>query len=274
MSNILSLPEVQSAVVPLLLALALGLSLNKSAKSLVGLGLVVAFLASAYLINGLHFSPLTGTRKIIIVSLLATVVALSLALIGLKSSLRRPVIGAVAMFAMLWVFWKYLGQQPLWIASIWVIVGTAYVVWQAFIMDRSAHDALASTSVLAALGVGTGLTAILGGSALLGQLGLAMGAAAGGLWFVAVVQAGWVSNCLVTLPSNIVLALLGLAAVAFANVPWYALIPLALLPLLAGLSIPVQQRWVRGILQASLAMLVAGTAPIIVWLGAGPASGY
>ena len=66
MEQLLSRPEIQSAVVPFVVAFAVYFGLQKVTERAWLWALLAAFLAAAGLINGLTVTPLTGTRKIIL----------------------------------------------------------------------------------------------------------------------------------------------------------------------------------------------------------------
>ena len=88
--------------------------------------------------------------------------------------------------------------------------------------------------------LGTGLSATAAASALLGQLALSLAAASGGILLAWVLwgDSDRFNNRLTvmaTLPYALATTLLGLAAVILARLPWYALIPLACIPLVARL---------------------------------------
>ena len=66
MEQLLSRPEMQSAVVPFVIALVVYLGLRKLTTTAWLWAMFAAFVASALLINGFTLTPLTGTRKIIL----------------------------------------------------------------------------------------------------------------------------------------------------------------------------------------------------------------
>jgi hypothetical protein len=128
--------------------------------------------------------------------------------------------------------------------------------------------------------LGVGLSAIAGASALLGQLALALAAASGGV-FLAWVIAGAAASAdnpkqpLVSLPYLLAPSLLGLASVAFARLPWYALIPLALIPLTVSLvPVKVESRFARALLTSIPGLVIALAVAFWAWQSSSSESGY
>ena len=128
--------------------------------------------------------------------------------------------------------------------------------------------------------LGVGLSSAAAASALLGQLGLALAAASGGaflLWVLIGAGRGGESakHPLVTLPYVLAPSLLGLASVLFARLSWYALIPLALIPLATSL-IPQKSgsRFVRALLASLPGLLIALAVAFWVWQTSASDSGY
>jgi len=69
--------------------------------------------------------------------------------------------------------------------------------------------------------------------------------------------------------------LLGVAAVMFARLPWYALIPLASIPLVVGL-VPQKSgsRFVNALLSSLPGLVIALGVAFYVWQSGSSASGY
>ena len=134
METLLTRPEIQSAAAPLLVGLVVGLILRAFGRPWPLLGAVVGFLATAWLVNGLQFTPLTGTRKIILIAVAAGVVGI---LLDLTPRLRgRPVwLALLCAGAALWLIWRVLVRRE---GMDLMVVGApavAYVVWLTLNLD-------------------------------------------------------------------------------------------------------------------------------------------
>ena len=242
METLLTRPEIQSAAAPLLVALAVGLILRAFGRPWPLLGAVLGFLASAWLINGLQFTPLTGTRKIILIAVAAGVVG---TLLDLMPRLRGRLVwlALLSTGAALWLIWRVLVRR----AGVDLLVVGApavmYVAWLTLSLDVGRRREIPTLAAGLALALGTGTVNMLGASALLGQLAFGLGAAIGGVFLLVVFWKDSVAGAVFTLPAGILTGLLGYAGYAFAKVPWYALAILAIVPLAA--HVPLPQAWPR-----------------------------
>ena len=129
--------------------------------------------------------------------------------------------------------------------------------------------------------LGIGLCATAGASALLGQLGIALAAATAGLFLTWVlagssVGEGKAGGPLLALPYLLPAVLIGLAASLFARLPWYALIPLAAIPLAAGLvPVKIESRFLSALLYTLPGLAIALATAYWVWqAGSSGSSGY
>jgi hypothetical protein len=120
--------------------------------------------------------------------------------------------------------------------------------------------------VALALGLGTGISALLGASALLGQLGIAIGAIAGGYLLLLVFKQEIPLGSNLTLPVGLLSSLLGIAAVVYASLPWYSLLPLALIPVTINIPLPGElSRFFRLLLLAAYTLPLTIIAIVITW---------
>ena len=279
MEQLLSRPEIQSAVVPFLIAFVAYLGLRKITAAAWLWALLAAFLASAALINGLIINPLTGTRKIILLVIASFIAAALLHWVLRSDNLQRRFTTIVSQVALLWVFWAVLGRMDsaamvlFLVGSISLVLVSEYLFVR--INDNPAQLHAAGFSLL----LGVGLSATAAASALLGQLALALAAASGGA-LLGWVLSGNVSKqqtrqSLAVLPYIMAPALLGVAAVMFARLPWYALIPLASIPLVVGL-VPQKSgsRFVNALLSSLPGLVIALGVAFYVWQSGSSASGY
>ena len=143
------------------------------------------------------------------------------------------------------------------------------------IIDKPAQLHGAGFSLL----LGVGLSATAAASALLGQLALALAAASGGA-LLGWVLSGSVSRpqtrqSVAALPYVMAPALLGIAAVMFARLPWYALIPLTSIPFAVSL-VPQKSssRFVNALLASLPGLVIALGVAYYVWQTGSSGSGY
>ena len=279
MEQLLSRPEIQSAVVPFVIALVAYLGLRKITAAAWLWALLVAFLASAALINGLIVTPLTGTRKIILLVTASFIAAALLHRVLRSDNLQRRFTTIISQVALLWVFWAVVGRMDS-AAMVLFLVGSISLVLVSErlfvrVIDNPAQLHGAGFSLL----LGVGLSATAAASALLGQLALALATASGGALL------GWVLSgstsrqqtrqSVAVLPYVMAPALLGVAAVMFARLPWYALIPLTSIPLAVSL-VPqkFESRFVNALLASLPGLVIALAVAFYVWQSGNSASGY
>ena len=126
--------------------------------------------------------------------------------------------------------------------------------------DRGAMLALA-------LGLGTGISAMLGASALLGQLGIAIGAIAGGYLILLLLKQNIQLGNNFMLPVGLLSGLLGISAIVYASLPWYSLLPLLLIP--ATINLPVSagaSKFRKLLLLALYTLPLTILSVVITWL--------
>ncbi|UCH41063.1 MAG: hypothetical protein JSU67_05110, partial [Gammaproteobacteria bacterium] len=159
--------------------------------------------------------------------------------------------------------------------------GLALTLWLAWTFERITRDDARLHGAGFGLLLGTGLSATAGASALLGQLALALAAATGGMLLAWVLlgkaaRSGGSNATISTLPYVLAATLLGLAAVVFARLPWYALIPLASIPLAASLvTLKPDSRFLAALLYSLPGLIIALATAFWVWqAGASSSSGY
>lgn len=283
MNELLSDPLVQSAAVPFAVAFVAALLLRPLGGVASGLGFALGFAASAYLVMGFHhtgvkFTPLTGTRKL----LLAGAGALVIGLLGdlLLPRDRKPW-ARVAVFAIagigaaLWLVWPRIGRLEG--AALWftVLAAPAWAAWLAASLDDLDRRPLGLAVATLMLGIGVSVSAVLGASAQIGQLGGAIAAAAGALALLFVLRGAIAPGGAFALPAALLVALAGISAVIFARLPWHALAPLALIPLLARLPVPATRgRFVQGLMLALYTAPATGAAILLAWQASASSSSY
>ena len=281
MEQFLNRPEFQSAVIPFGTALLVYAGLRKFTAAAWICALFAAFVIAVWLINGVTFTPLTGTRKIILLVLGSLAFAALAPLLIRQIKLQRAVGPLLTILALLWVFWKVVARMEASGILLFLAGGLALIIALSWAFEHIARDNARLHGAGLGLLLGTGLSATAGASALLGQLALAMAAATGGMLLAWVLlgkagRSAASNHSISTLPYVLAATLFGLAAVVFARMPWYALIPLATIPLAAGL-VPVKpdSRFLKAFVYSLPGIVIALATAFWVWqAGASSASGY
>ena len=276
MTDLLNFPEVQSFVLPLLAALLVGAIAHRFSIAQRGIGMIAGFIVTVLFVNGVELQPLTAARKIIILGLAAAVIGAVVDQRGARWAGRPLYFAMLSILASAWV----MGVALLRKSGLELLTAGAgiafYTAWMTYWLDRLSDQELRATSATVSLGLGTGLAAIIGASALFGQMAIAISAATGGVLLLTLLQKpnkdG--AGCVLTLPAGILLGLIGCTTVAFANLPWMVLAVLSLIPLVARwLPVPIHwQRLPQAAFLTISTLAVAGLALAYTWYLAGGSS--
>lgn len=273
MQELLANPAVQSAVLPALVAsiawALVGRTRALAAVPLAGWAAVVA------LAVGFSLEPLSARSKLVIALAASALLALALDWLRVQASARVvAALAALATGAALWIALRVLEQREgaaaWWLGlgvGAWAAAAVAAVAWA----DLPTPRALV---VAAALGFTTAALGLLGASASIAMMGIALGAS-----YAIALAAGLGTG---RLPHG--LRFVGLQAAAFAalggevasltgELPWTALLPLPLIPLAARLA---PRRFAApaadAALTAAACALPALVAAALAWRAAGGAS--
>jgi hypothetical protein len=272
MEEFLTNPVLQGGVAPFVVGLIVVAILGRA--KLGGLALVAGFAVCVTLASGLTFTPLTALRKVVLLSLIAPAVGIAIDFV-LKTGRTLTVAVALASGALtVWVFWSVLQQKP---AADAALLGGGIAVFVAWLvgwtLDLAGQPVRAGAAALM-LGLGTGISAILGASALLGLYGIAIGAGAGAFLIVQMLTGRRIAaGATLTLSASVAAGLVAAAALVLAQLPWYGLIVLGLIPLAARL--PASDRlpvWAQAFIVSAYGLAVAFVAFILTW-PAGPPAG-
>ena len=263
MQDLLSHPAVQGGIAPFLVALVAAIALRRWRLS--GLALAAGFITTVLLTSSFGLTPLTATRKAILLVVLAAALGTVLARSGWRW--MRVSLATAAGIAILWVTWRILQQHQFVTALPWGAGCAAYAAWLVFWSDRLHGQPARAGSAGLALGLGTGLAALLGSSTLLGMLGLSLGAASGAYLLVPMLT-GRQLPCsrAFTLPLSLASAVIGCLGVLTASLPWYALLVLAAVPSVAQLPVPRRAPLRLQLLQLSvLSLACTAVAVYLTW---------
>jgi len=266
MNQLLANPAFQSGVVPFIVALVAALLLRPLGPAVAGIGFPVAYYVSAYLVTGLQFMPLTSTRKMLLVGLAAAALGLVLDWISPRKRSVPLLLAVLGAAAVLWMIWPVIVRKEgaeLWSTTAASLVYAGWLIGTVHGL-RGRPDGAAVAAL--ALGLGTGISALLGASALLGQLGIAVGAAAGAYVLLDLSRWPIPTGSSFILPAVTLGAMVGVAAVVYARLPWYSLLPLAALPLLMRIPLPSNFSGRRRVLAlCAIAVPAAALAMFLTW---------
>lgn len=270
MDELLANPAVQAAVMPFIAALVVGLLLRPVGWYWAGLAVIVGFYASVSLITGFEFTPLTSTRKLVLIGMCAAAVGLALDYLAAKPRQLYPLLAVLGGGTVLWLIWSPLIRMEspaLWMHGAGSI---AYVVWILLAFEGLRSRALRADAALMSLGLGTGIAALMGASALLGQLASALAAATGALLLLSIFKKTLPVGLLMLLPAALLSGLIGISAVTYAKLPWVSLLALATIPLLARIPLPQKlPLWGQAAALVTLTLPAAAGAIYLVWREAG-----
>ena len=274
MDNLLTNPAIQSGILPFVVAFVALAVFRRLGALGVALSFALAYLCSVYFTMGLQIIPLNSTRKLLLIA----IAALVLGLLWEKSALRKSWLLSISsgLFgsAILWVIWPILNNQSGLNLALVPIATIIYVSWLNSLTQSIPKTNGLPAIILCTLGFGTGISAMLGASALLGQLAITVGASLGALIIWQFIQRNLTTGSGLILSATWLVGSIGIAAVAYAQLPWYSLIPLALLPL--SFFIPPiarlasgQNRLIAMAISLTIGFIFAGIAALITWQSAG-----
>lgn len=266
MDQFLSHPAVQAGVAPFVAALIVALVFHR--LRLGGLAAIAGFATAVWLISDFNFSPLTATRKIILLGLCSAAVGLLLDFAFRPTRLGAALLALAGGLAALWVFYPVLSQKELSQAALPGAVAVLLSGW----MVGSMHSLLGDRPVQSAaaglmLGIGAGALAILGASASYGQYGIALGAGSGAFLLVLMLTGkAHFSGAAFALPVALLASLLVSGTMILAQLPWFAASILALVPLAVRLPGPDRAAiWVQAIVYSLYAAVIAIAAAAVAW---------
>lgn len=264
MSAWLNHPLAQSGVVPFIVAFVIAWLLRPHNDLLAGLGFAIASAIAVYLIAGFHWAPLTSTRKIILASGAAFIVGLVMELFIHYRPTRLWLLALGGAGAALWLIWPLAMRKSGYDLWVLIIPAMAYSGWLVAGLDGLNEKPINLVVASFALSTATAIAALFGASALLGQLGGAVAAAIAAYVLVFVISGEFQPRAVLSAPATTAIALLGIAAMTYARLPWTALVALACVPALGRLPVPKGWGALQRILLVAVYTFPAGVAA--VWL--------
>ena len=265
MDNLLNNPFVQSAIVPFIVSLFVAVLLRPHGWVWAGLSAVLGFLATVYLLTGFEFFPLRSHRKILLLGCGAIVLGLLLDALPWRKFIFVLLFVAAAGSTvwLLWPRYRYVDGAEFWALFVG---GAVYAGWLVVACQDLRNKPVQADGAVFALALGTGVTALLGATALYGQLASAIAAAVGARLLMHALGKPLSAGSVMVVPLVLVCALLGIGAVAYAKLPWYNLALLALVPALVRISLPGSlPRLLYLVASVALAMLPAVVAMFLTW---------
>jgi hypothetical protein len=265
-NDLLNHPAVQGVAAPFVAALIVALVLGR--VRLGGLAVVVAFATAVYFVAGFTFTPLTATRKIILLALAAPIVGMLADFAFRPTKIGAVVLALAGGAGALWAFWPVLAQKEA--AQAWLLGGTAVacVAWligfsQMYLSDNGMRAGAAGLG----LGLGTGIAAVLGASASYGLYGIALGAGAGAFLLPQMITGKKTeAGATFMLTAALIAGLIAAGAMILAELRWYSVLVLALVPVAATLPVPEKAPlWLQAVLVSLYTFVVAGTTCALNW---------
>ncbi len=178
-----------------------------------------------------------------------------------------PVLGAVFAAAGGWVFLNLLKQKTGVELALTGAGLAAFMIWTVSFTVALQGDALRAGAAGLGLGLGAGVGGGLGASALLGQYGMGLGAGCGAFLLLNMILGPRISpGVTLTLTAAVAASLVAAGAMLTGQLPWYALAPLALVPLAVRLPLPKAPAWIQAVVAALYAAAAAVAAWVLAWM--------
>lgn len=271
MSELLQDPFVQSSVLPLLVGLILVGVLHLLRRSLAAAGIAAGFLVVFAMVIGLPaLPPPSSMGKLFWASAAGLLIGVAADVAGIRGRVASAVLAVWLAASLLWIALPALDSAAA-VATLVILLATAGCV--AFArgseeVESPAGSPMAPASTLLALALAVGGTALIGSSASIAQMALALAASAGGflLWNWPVERHGWGLSGRVATGIAVLLA----AVLALFTQTQAAVLLLALPALFAGhvrRFIP-QGDGLIGRAASSAAVTVVAVLPALVAIGA------
>ena len=267
MSEWLQHPAFQAGIAPLVVALVVGFALSGTRYA--WLAIVAGYATLVAQTSGFAFDPLTAGRKILLLSLVAPLVGLALDAAGAGRA-ALAVVSVALGAASLWVFQSVLAQRS---GQEAMMLGGGVALFVAILLVltlRLRRDGLRTGAAGVGLGLGAGIAALLSASIGFFMAGIAIAAASGAMLLVQLARRrDMPAGALGALSIGVPVALATSGTFVLAQLPWYALPALLLVP--AAVLAPTVADggpWRRAFTFGFTA-LAAGAVPVLAaWIAA------
>jgi hypothetical protein len=266
LQELLANPAVQAGVAPFVAAVIVAVAL--SSLRLGGLAAIAAFLVCTHFVTGIQFSPLTATRKVLVLAIVAAAIGPLLDFALRPTRIGVALVALAAAGAALWAFWPVIVQKPG--TQAWLLGGSAAIalaVMAGFAQAKLAGDGVRAGAAALSVGLGAGIAATISGSLTYGLYGIALGAGAGGFLLPQMVRGKKaVAGATFTLPAMITGGLVAAGAMLLAQLPWYCVLVLALVPVSVRLPGPEKGPvWLQAFVFSLYGFVIAGVACALAW---------
>lgn len=260
MDILLEHPAVQAALAPLLAALLAAALLSRTRFA--WLALIAGYAAMLWMTTGISFTPLSASRKVMLLVLLAPLAGIALDLVGTRADFagsrsglagtRADLVGQpmrawvlvlaiAAGAATVWVFANVLAQKEGIELAMMAAGPAVFVAALVALVLRLRGDGVAAGAAGVGMGLAAGVGALLSASSGYFMAGVSFAAGAGALLLLQVTtgraRAPGFTGALVL---GLGVALFGSASAVIAQMPWYALVLLLGVPALVSLPLGVR----------------------------------
>lgn len=268
MADWLDQPAAQAAVAPFVTALVVASLLRRTRFA--WLAIVAGYAAMVALTTGFSFSPLSASRRILLLCLAAPLAGIAADRWFPRSRGAAAFVAALAGAAAAWTFLAVLVQKEggeAWVAGLLLALFAAAMVLSLLPLR---DDALRTAAAGVGLGVGVGVAAVV--SASIGFLfaGAAVAAACAALLLVFAVSSRAAAPGLPgALTLGMMIALFAEGALMLAQLPWYAAAALLLVPVAVRLPVRASASPLARAGMHVVGALAAASVPIgAAWLAA------
>ena len=270
-NNLLNNPLLQSGIIPFVTTLVSLLILRTFGWFWAGLAFAIGFYTAVYLTTGFQITPLNSTRKIILLGAIAVIIGSVLDTRPIPKRFLLSLLTGLAIAAVTWLLWPILSRREGLELITLALSAPVYVAWLCISLENNRLNQPSIFAGVFSIGFATSLCALLGASALLGQLAGSISAATGAYVLLNLLNKNTRIGVSFTFPIAMLCGLIGIVAVVYNDLPWFSLIPIALVPLLNNLPFPPtlsKQKILLVMLVCSLAL--AAIAIGLSWYIVGP----
>jgi hypothetical protein len=267
-------PAVQGGLAPLVVGLAVAGMLRamdrSGSTSLAWLAVLAGYATMIALATGFDLTPLTATRKIMIVTFAAAIAGIALDLAARRSRALTTTLAALAALSAIWCFWSIISQRQ-GTAALGMALGVAAAAAAAVVLVlRIADDGVRTGATGVGFGVATGVGAVLSASIGFLLAAVSIAAACGALLLVQVlgrrdIPAGHTGALSIAVPCT----LFALGACLLAEMPWFVVALLFVVPLFFNaVALTHLARMPRASVLVGAALLVALLPIAAAWYAA------
>ncbi len=268
--ELLNHPAIEAGIVPFTLALLLGFILPNRYTWWSTIVFAITYFFSAWLILDGRFTPLSSSRKLVMLGAGAVILGFIMPKLISNSKALQRILIVIAIGATLWLIWPILSRGDVWDQVNLAIGCGIYALWLCFAFFQLRDEDIATSVSASVLGFATGICALVGASSLLGELGIAIGASSAAVALFALSKRIDHSGGFY-FPITILCTLIAIASAVYAKVPWYVLIALGAIPLAAMLF---EWRYKPGVIRiiklGFFTLIPAAVAVVLTWQAAGP----